>query len=41
MTFGTKINKGRFQAGFQPGDFAFIDIGFFLLTGAMFDVQVV
>ena len=30
MAFGTKINKGGFQARFYPGDFTFIDTCFFL-----------
>ncbi len=40
MAFGAKIDEGRFEAGFNPGDAAFVDVGFLLFAGAGFDVQV-
>jgi len=41
VALGTEIHKRRLQAGFNPGDAAFIYIGFFLFAGAVFDVQVI
>jgi hypothetical protein len=41
MPLRAKVNKCSFQAGFNPGDFALVDIGFFLDAGTVFDVQVV
>ena len=41
VALGAKIHEGGFKAGFDPGDFAFVDVGFLLQTGAVFDVQIV
>ena len=35
------IDKGRFQRGLNPGDFSFVNIGFFLRGIKGFDVKVV
>ncbi len=41
MALGAEIHEGGFQGGFDAGDLAFVDIGFFLHAGAMFDVQII
>ncbi len=41
MTFCTVIDEGRFKAGFDTGDFTFVDIGFFLFVSWAFDIQIV
>ena len=41
MAFGAEVDECGFQAGLYAGDFAFVDVGFFLLMGAGFDVEVV
>ena len=41
MTFCAKIDKRRFQAWFNTSDTATIDVGFFLFTGAGFNIQIV
>ncbi len=40
MTGGTVFDEGRFEAGFEPGDPALIDIGLFLFPGRGFDIEV-
>ena len=41
MAFGTEVHKGGFEAGFNAGDFANVDVGLLLHAGAVFDVEVV
>ncbi len=41
MTFRAEVDEGRFQTGFDASDLASIDVGFLLLPGTGFDVQVV
>ena len=41
VSFGTEIHKSGFETGFQSGDSAFINIGFFLFAGSVLDVQVI
>ena len=41
VTFSPVIYKGCFQAGLDPGDLAYVDVGFLLLQGRCFDVEVV
>jgi len=41
VAFSTVIDKCRFEAGFNTGDFTFVDIGFFLLVSGAFDIQIV
>ena len=41
MAISTKVNEGSFEARFDAGDFAFIDVGFLLFTSAGLNVQVV
>lgn len=41
MTFGAEVDEGGFEAGFDAGDLAFVDVGLFLLARAGLDVQVV
>ena len=41
VTFGTEVDESGFEAGFDAGDLAFVDVGLFLLTRAGLDVQVV
>ncbi len=41
MTLGAVINKRGFKAGFNAGDFAFVDVRFFLFVPGAFDIQVV
>jgi hypothetical protein len=41
MALGTEIHESGFQAGFHSGHLAFIDIGFLLDAGAVFDIEVV
>lgn len=40
MALCAKVDKRRFKAGFYAGDPAFVNVGFFLFTGAGFDIQV-
>ncbi len=40
MPLGPVVNKGGFEAGLDPRDAAFIDIGFLLLAGAGLDIQI-
>ena len=41
MALGTEIHESGFQAGFHSSHLAFIDIGFLLDAGAVFDIEVV
>ncbi|CEV36690.1 Uncharacterised protein [Salmonella enterica subsp. enterica serovar Bovismorbificans] len=41
MAFCAVINKSRFQARFNTGNFAFIDVRFFLLVSGAFYIQIV
>ena len=41
MAFSAEVHKRSFEAWFYPGYFTFIDIGFFLDSGAVFNVQVI
>jgi len=41
VTFGAEVDEGGFEAGLDPGDLAFVDVGLFLLARAGLDVQVV
>ena len=41
VTFGAEIDKGCFEGGFDAGNLAFIDVGFFLFAGTVFDVQII
>ena len=41
MALSAEIDESSLQAWFHPGDLALVDVGFFLQTGAVFDVQVV
>ena len=39
MTLGAVINKRGFKAGFNAGDFAFVDVRFSLFVPGAFDIQ--
>ncbi len=39
MTLGAVINKRGFKAGFNAGDFAFVDVRFFLFVPGAFDIR--
>ena len=41
VTLRAEIHKCGFQAGFNTGDATFINIGFFLFAGTVFDIQIV
>ena len=41
MAISTIINEGCFQTRFDPGNFTFINIGFFLFVAWAFDIQVI
>ena len=41
MTLGAEVDEGSFKGGLNAGDLAFIDIGFFLFAGTVFDVQII
>jgi len=41
VTFSAVINKSGFQTRFDTGDFAFIDVRFFLFMSRTFNIQVV
>ena len=41
VTIGAEVDEGGFQAGFQAGDLAPVDVGLLLLPGAGLDVQIV
>ena len=41
MTFGAEIDESGFEAGFDPGDPAFVDVGLLLLARPGFDIRVV
>ena len=41
MPIGAILDESRFQRRFNPGDAAFVDVGFFLLAGGGFDVEVI
>ena len=41
MTLGAVIDKRGFKARFNAGDFAFVDVRFFLFVPGAFDIQVV
>ena len=41
VTLSTEVDKRGFQAGFDAGDFTFIDIGLLLLAGAGLNIEVV
>ncbi|MNC28965.1 hypothetical protein D3C75_771970 [compost metagenome] len=41
MTFRAVIYKCRFQTWFNTGDFAFIDVSFFLFVSRTFNIQIV
>ena len=41
VAFGAEVDESGFEAGFNAGDAAFVDVGLFLFTGAGLDVQVV
>src|SRR5690606_9213857 len=37
VAFCTEVDEGGFQRGFNTGDLAFVDVGFFLFTGTVFE----
>ncbi len=41
MTLSTVINKCSFKAGFNAGDFTFVNVRFFLFVSRTFDIQIV
>ncbi len=41
VSLSAVINEGGFKAGFDAGNFTFIDIGFFLFVSWAFDIQIV
>ncbi len=41
MTLGTVVYKCGFKAGFDAGDFAFVNVRFFLFVSRTFDIQIV
>ena len=41
MPFGTIIDEGRLEAGFDTGYFTLVNIGLFLLSRRYFDIEVV
>ena len=41
MSFGTVIDEGCFQTGFNTGDFTFVNVCFLLLVTGAFDIQVI
>ena len=41
MSFSTVINKSGFQTGFDSGDFAFVNIRFFLFMTWAFNIQII
>jgi len=41
MAFSTVVYECGFQARFNAGDFAFVDVRFFLFMPRTFDIQVV
>ena len=41
VTIGAEVDEGGFERGFYTGDLAAVDVGFLLLPGTGFDVQVV
>ena len=41
VTLSAELDKGCLQAGFNPGDLGFIDIGFLLEAGTILDIEVV
>src|SRR5690606_18092967 len=40
VTVGAEIDEGRFQAGFDASDLAFVDVGFFLLASTGLDIEI-
>ncbi len=40
LAFGAVVDEGGFQAGFDAGDFALVDVPFLLLIGGGFDIEV-
>ncbi len=41
MPFSAVVNKCGFKAGFNAGNLAFIDVGFFLFVSRAFNIQIV
>ena len=41
MALRAVVDEAGFEAGFDPGDAAFVDVGFFLFAGRYFDVEIV
>ncbi|TWG92516.1 hypothetical protein L599_001900000040 [Luteimonas sp. J16] len=41
VAFGTVVDEGRFEGGFEPGDAALVDVRLLLFAGRLFDVDVV
>ena len=41
MTLCAKVDKSGFETGLYPRNFTLVDARFFLLTSAIFDIQVV
>ena len=41
MALGAVVDEGRFQPWLDAGDAALINVGFFLLPGGSFDIEVV
>ncbi len=41
VTLSTVVNKCGFKARFDTGNFAFVDVRFFLFVSRAFDIQVV
>ena len=41
VALGAVVDEAGFEAGFDPGDAAFVDVGFFLFPGRYFDVEIV
>ena len=41
MAAGAEIDKGGFEAGFDPGHLALVDIGFLARLAGGFDIEIV
>ncbi len=41
MAFGAIVNKSSFETGFYSGDFALVNVRFFLLVSRTFNIQIV
>ena len=40
VAVGTEVHEGGFEAGFDAGDLALVDVGFFLFAGTGLDVEI-